>query len=62
MFPIDRPRRLRRTELLRDLVRETHLRPEDLIYPLFVDETATVPVPIDAMPGQMRHTVESLVA
>jgi len=60
MFPTHRPRRLRRTPALRDMVRETHVRSEDLIYPLFVDETATQPVPIEAMPGQFRHTIDSL--
>jgi porphobilinogen synthase len=48
--------------LLRDMVRETHLHPEDLIYPLFVQETSRKPEPIQAMPGQMRHTVDSLLA
>jgi len=62
MFPIHRPRRLRRTAILRDLVRETHVLPEDLIYPMFVQETSPRPEPIDAMPGQMRHTVDSLLA
>ena len=33
-FPVTRPRRLRRTGLLRDLVRETALSPRDFIYPL----------------------------
>jgi len=47
---------------MRDLVRETHLHPEDLIYPLFVQETSPKPEPIEAMPGQFRHTVDSLVA
>ena len=60
MFPIHRPRRLRRGSALRDMVRETHVRPDDLIYPLFVDETATGPVEIQAMPGQFRHTIDSL--
>jgi porphobilinogen synthase len=60
MFPTHRPRRLRRTPLLRDMVRDLH--PEDLIYPLFVQETSRKPEPIQAMPGQMRHTVDSLLA
>jgi porphobilinogen synthase len=62
MFPTHRPRRLRRTEAMRDLVRETHVMPEDLIYPMFVQETSGRPEPIEAMPGQMRHTVDSLLA
>jgi porphobilinogen synthase len=61
MFPTHRPRRLRRGALMRDLVRETHVRPADLIYPLFVQETADRPEPIESMPGQRRHTIESLV-
>lgn len=62
MFPTHRPRRLRRTALLRDMVRETHLLAGDLIYPLFVQETSGKPEPIQAMPGQTRHTIDSLVA
>jgi len=62
MFPTHRPRRLRRTPLLRDMVRETQLHPEDLIYPMFVQETSKKPEPIGAMPGQMRHTIDSLVS
>jgi porphobilinogen synthase len=61
VFPVHRPRRLRQSPLLRDLVRETVLRPEDLIYPLFVQETSDRPEPIDAMPGQCRHTGDSLL-
>ena len=37
-FPIARPRRLRRTEALRSLLRETHVTADDLIYPMFVEE------------------------
>ena len=62
MFPTHRPRRLRRTPILRDMVRETHLHAEDFIYPLFVQETSGKPEPIQAMPGQTRHTIDSLVA
>jgi len=62
MFPTHRPRRLRRTPLLRDMVRETLLHPEDLIYPMFVQETSKKPEPINAMPGQMRHTIDSLLS
>jgi porphobilinogen synthase len=62
MFPTNRPRRLRHNPALRDMVRETTLLPSHLIYPLFVQEVSPVPEPIDAMPGQMRHTMESLLA
>ena len=44
------------------MVRETVLQRADLIYPLFVDETAAEPLAIGAMPGQMRHTIDSLLA
>jgi porphobilinogen synthase len=59
-YPEHRPRRLRRTPALRDLIRETDLAPRHLIAPLFVKEGVTEPVPIGSMPGQAQHTVESL--
>ena len=59
-FPDSRPRRLRRTATLRSLIRETDVRPGDLIAPLFVKEALDEAVPIAAMPGQSQHTVESL--
>jgi porphobilinogen synthase len=59
-FPEQRPRRMRRTPALRALVRETDLAPRHLIAPLFVKEGVSEPVPIDAMPGQRQHTLESL--
>jgi porphobilinogen synthase len=59
-FPQQRPRRLRRTAALRTLVRETSVRPADLIAPLFVKEGIDEPVPIASMPGQRQHTLESL--
>ena len=60
-FPRSRPRRLRRTERVRGMVRETALQPHHLIAPLFVKEGLTRPVEIEAMPGQHQHTVSSLV-
>src|SRR5438445_2117530 len=60
-FPLDRPRRLRRTPQLRRLVRETRLRPEDLIHPAFVREEVDEPVAIAAMPGQFQESHDSLV-
>ncbi|HZP90793.1 MAG TPA: porphobilinogen synthase [Actinomycetota bacterium] len=59
-FPRHRPRRLRRTPALRALVRETDLAPRHLIAPLFVKEGVHEPVPIDSMPGQLQHTLDSL--
>ncbi len=60
-FPAERPRRLRARPGLRNLIRETRLGPEDLIYPMFVREDIDDPVPIEPMPGQFQHSLESLV-
>ena len=57
-----RPRRLRRSEAVRSLVRETSVRVDDLIYPMFVTEGEKTREPIDSMPGQYRFTVDELVA
>ena len=59
-FPEHRARRLRRTPALRELVRETEVRPSDLIAPLFVKEGLEEPAPISSMPGHAQHTIESL--
>ena len=59
-FPLSRPRRLRRTEPLRRLVRETDLLPRHLMAPLFVKAGISDPTPIGSMPGQAQHTLESL--
>lgn len=60
-FPVTRLRRLRRSESMRSLVRETELRPSDLIYPVFVVAGSGVREPIHAMPGQHRRSVDLLV-
>jgi len=60
-FPIVRPRRLRRTEALRRLVRETRLSRDDLVLPLFVVEGSGVREPVASMPGVFRHSVDALV-
>jgi len=51
---ITRPRRLRSSAAIRDMVRETSLSPKDFIYPLFVDETIDESVPVGSMPGVSR--------
>jgi porphobilinogen synthase len=61
-FPTSRLRRLRRTPTLRRLVAETRLGVDDLVAPLFVREGIDAPAPIASMPGQVQHTVDSLVA
>ncbi len=50
-FPLNRPRRLRRTEALRRMVRETRLSPDNLIAPMFVCPGRGVNNPIKSMPG-----------
>ncbi len=60
-FPADRPRRLRRTETLRGLVRETRLRPGDLMLPLFAVPGKGVRRPIPSMPGVAQLSVDNLV-
>jgi len=61
-FPSARPRRLRRTSALRDLVAETTLGVNDLVAPLFVREGIDAPQPIVSLPGVVQHTVASLLA
>jgi porphobilinogen synthase len=56
-----RPRRLRRTESIRALVRETRLSADTLIYPLFVCEGAGVRRPIESMPGVFQLSVDETV-
>ncbi len=59
---IYRPRRLRRTDALRRLVRETHLSVDDLIQPLFVVPGEGVEKPILAMPGCQHLSIDRLAA
>jgi porphobilinogen synthase len=59
-FPLQRPRRLRRTSALRRLIAETSLSVDDLVAPLFVRESIDEPQPIASLPGVVQHTRESL--
>jgi len=59
-FPAGRPRRLRGSRVLRELVREHELSRRDLVAPLFVKEGIGEPVPIASMPGHAQHSLESL--
>ncbi|MHC8424365.1 porphobilinogen synthase [Streptomyces sp. NB004] len=59
-FPGTRPRRLRTTPVMRRMVAETRLHPADFILPAFVREGVREPVPIEAMPGVVQHTRDSL--
>lgn len=58
----ERLRRLRRTPALRALTKETRIAPSDLIYPIFVSETAREPEPIVSMPGQSRLPISAVAA
>lgn len=60
-FPTHRPRRLRRTEVLRSFVRETRLTVRSLIYPLFVCPGTQVKTEIHSMPGNYRWSVDLLI-
>jgi len=57
-FPVYRPRRLRRTEALRRLVRETRVTVEQLVQPLFVVPGRGVERPVGAMPGVAQLSVD----
>src|SRR5690349_547213 len=60
-FPDFRARRMRRTESLRRMMRETRLAVDDLIYPLFVVAGTGVDKPISSMPGQSNLSVDKAV-
>jgi len=60
-FPQGRPRRLRRDSFTRDLVRESRLGPQDLIYPVFVLDGGNQRQAVPSMPGVARMTVDLLL-
>jgi len=60
-FPKYRLRRLRRNENLRRMIRETFLRIDDLIFPLFVQPGKGIKEPISSMPGNYRFSIDELV-
>ncbi len=60
-FPQQRPRRLRRTEAVRSFVRETRLRLEGLVYPLFVCPGKSVRTEVGSMPGIYQQSVDQLL-
>src|SRR5579871_146644 len=60
-FPVTRLRRLRKSEPLRSLVRETHLTPENFIYPLFVCPGRGVRKEVRSMPGVFNLSVDEAV-
>jgi len=60
-FPQYRPRRLRKDELFRRMIQETHLRPDDFILPLFVRPGKGVKQPISSMPGHSQFSIDLLI-
>ena len=60
-FPDYRPRRLRKNENFRRMVRETSLSVDDMVHPLFVVEGKGVKKPISSMPGNFQMSVDHLV-
>ena len=61
LFPEYRPRRMRRNEALRRMIRETELSPSDFILPLFAVEGKGVRNPIPSMPGHYQQSLDHLV-
>lgn len=60
-FPFTRFRRMRRTQALRNLIAETHIQPNDFIYPLFITERNGDPTEIVSMPGVFQQDLEHTV-
>lgn len=60
-FPLERSRRLRRSEVLREMVRESSLQVKDLVYPLFVVEGQNIKNPVESMPGIYQFSAENLL-
>jgi porphobilinogen synthase len=60
-FPVQRPRRLRRTEAIRNLVRETRLDAHGLIYPMFVCPGSKVRREVSSMPGIFQQSADQIV-
>jgi porphobilinogen synthase len=60
-FPVHRPRRLRRTELIRRMVRETRLTTDGFIYPMFVCPGEKVRTEVSSMPGIYQQSADQIV-
>ena len=60
-FPNYRPRRLRKNENLRRMIRETHLRVDDLIYPMFSAFGDNIKQEISSMPGIYQQSIDNIV-
>lgn len=57
---MERLRRLRRTAAIRDMVRENHVRADELIYPVFVADGTDIRAPIPSMPGICQYSIDRL--
>src|SRR5690606_29786083 len=60
-FPVPRPRRLRRDDFTRRLVRENTLTADDLIYPVFVTEGKGIQQAVPSLPGVVRYSLDTLL-
>ncbi len=60
-YPLSRPRRLRRAQFSRDLVREHRLHPSDLILPVFVLDGQRIAQDVASMPGVSRLSIDLLL-
>ena len=60
MTPTIRPRRLRTTAAMRNLVRETRVHPSQLVLPVFVRDGIDTPQPIGSLPGVVQHPLDSI--
>ena len=60
MYPLNRNRRLRSKESLRNLVRESSIHPHDFIAPVFVIEGSNLKEEISSMPGYFRYSLDNL--
>ena len=61
MFPVHRPRRLRKNEVIRRMVRETRLSPDNFIYPLFATFGKGVRKEVSSMPGCFQESLDKIV-
>lgn len=59
-FPYYRARRLRKNEVIRSMVRETHLSVNDFIYPLFLIEGHNIKNPVESMPGIYQYSLDKI--
>ena len=61
MLPTHRPRRNRKSAVIRDMVQETRLTAHDFIYPIFITEGQNQAEEIKSMPGIMRFTADRVI-